>query len=84
MKNCFCGNLHGYESDCNMCLMQDECRKSFSVETVIKGLECILYPKSPCGDCHYFIPNPNDEETGFCDRDQIIKDAIKFLKGEMK
>lgn len=84
MKNCFCNNLHSYESDCNMCLMQDKCRKFFNIATVIKGLECILYPKSPCGDCHYFITNPNDEDTGFCNRNRIIKDAIKFLKGEMK
>ena len=49
-------------------------------EKVIKGLECCIVRKHPCGDCVYFVANPNDEDTGWCDRDKIIRNAIELLK----
>ena len=52
------------------------------LETTIRGLECCIVRKTPCGDCIYFVPNPNDEDTGWCNRDKTIRDAISLLKAQ--
>ena len=51
-------------------------------EKVIKGLECCIVRKHPCGDCVYFVANPNDEDIGWCDRDKIIRNALSLLKAQ--
>ena len=51
-------------------------------ERVMKGLECIICPNKFCGDCSYFIPNENDPDTGWCDRNAIYKDALALLKAQ--
>lgn len=51
-------------------------------EKVIKGLECCIVRKHPCGDCVYFVANPNDEDTGWRDRDKIMRNAIELLKAQ--
>lgn len=52
------------------------------VKNVINGLECVIWPNKVCGDCSYFIPNEDDPDTGWCNRDAIYKDALSLLKAQ--
>ena len=49
-------------------------------DDVIRGLKCSVCPTMPCGNCTYFVPNENDPDTGWCDRNAIYKDALELLK----
>ncbi len=52
------------------------------LDKVIRGLKCSVCPIMPCGNCTYFVPNENDPDTGWCDRDAIYKDALELLKAQ--
>lgn len=49
-------------------------------DDVIRGLKCSVCPTMLCGNCTYFVPNENDPDTGWCDRDAIYRDALELLK----
>lgn len=49
-------------------------------DDVIRGLKCGVCPTMSCSNCTYFVPNENDPDTGWCDRNAIYRDALELLE----
>ena len=50
-------------------------------EKVIRGLKCLslLSQDGTCAGCAYFRPFTDDPDSGWCNRDEAIKDALVLL-----
>ena len=51
-------------------------------EKVIRSIDCITRnaQDKPCNGCMCFRPFTDDPDTGWCDRNAALKDALKLLR----
>ena len=52
------------------------------LDKVLRALECLasLSQDRTCSGCKYFRPFTDDPDTGWCDRQKAMQDAVALLK----